>query len=141
DYDPDGSERERRSSLGHVERVRRDASGRILDREFNQKRILHEYDANGRPTRTIANGHGRIDSEYEPTGHLRARSAFDAQGNLIAERRFTREVKGLLQSIFDTHRGDAGLEHDPAGRLTAFVPKGGPAEHYRFDKNNNLFVD
>src|SRR5207248_6397837 len=34
DYDPDGSERERRSSLGHVERVRRDASGRILDREF-----------------------------------------------------------------------------------------------------------
>lgn len=136
-YDASGEEIERRSSLGHVDVLRRDANGNIIERLVNGHRLTAQYDRNGRRTRLAAEGLGMISSEWSPAGHLARRRILAPDGAPLAERLTEYDLAGSLHRVMDSRIGELLLDHDAMGRLTRARLASG-VESYSYDASSNV---
>ncbi|MFO0555053.1 MAG: RHS repeat-associated core domain-containing protein [Polyangiaceae bacterium] len=141
-YDSIGRRIERRTSLGHAERIVRDRAGLRVKTELGPDfEIEHLSDASGREiARRFASG-ASVESEFDLEGRLALRRVLGTGGAQRphvgdsapqwagpgvergrGERRYGYDLDGELISITDPKRGATRIDYDPVGRLLAMVP-------------------
>ncbi len=139
-YDASGEEIERRSSLGHVDVLRRDANGNVIERQVNGHRLTAQYDGNGRRVGLAADGLGVISSEWSSAGYLACRRILTPDGAPLAERLTEYDLAGSLHRVTDSRMGELLLDHDAMGRLTRARRASG-VESYSYDECSNVRRD
>jgi RHS repeat-associated protein len=156
-YDPLGQRRERRTSLGHVERIERDSIGSrtrtVLDGGFE---ILHASDAVGRELERRLPGGGRIASLFDAEGRLGRRRALSPvasrpvapgepdwlgtrEEGVTVDKTYRYDFDGELVEASDAQRGATEYRYDPVGQLVAMVPAKARATLFRFDAAGNVY--
>jgi RHS repeat-associated protein len=128
----------KQSSLGHTERLGRDALGAPVQRLFaSGDRIKHERDAEGREVRRLLPREGRVQSWYDGKGALigvRATGPLGSDGlePITSDTRFDRNVRGDVIRETDLVRGMTTYECDADGRLVSAEPEHGRAQRWRY---------
>src|SRR5262249_38337734 len=134
--DPNGDRVERRTSLGFVEAMERDAA-RARARTVLDARnaILHARDLLGREGSAHLPGGGQIESAYGSTWQLARRWVIKTGGmrplrpeepgwstaqpvELTVDKNYVYDPAGTLTDVWDRRHGWTQYEHDPGGRLT-----------------------
>jgi RHS repeat-associated protein len=147
-FDPSGDRVLRRTSLGHVEAIERDAMGgrerTILDERHT---LSHTRDRLGRETAAQLLHGGRIESAYTSTGDLEHRVAVSPTttrepDRVTVDREYRYSRAGDLSDVLDRRRGWVQYEHDAAGRLRSVLhEQGDRREAFTYDDAGNLFED
>ncbi len=156
-YDPAGERAGRRTSLGHVEAIERDAMGArrrtVLDEGHS---VEHARDALGREIRRGLPGGGQIESMFDPLGRLSRRRVHQptlhrsmsreepawvgAQAGVASvEKAYRYDWDGELIESWDQQHGRTEYQYDPVGQLLAMVPEKARGEVFRYDPAGNLF--
>ncbi len=157
-YDPDGERIARRTTLGHVEEVQRDAAGHRRLTRLDGREIAHAVDLFGRELARQLPGGGRLESSFDALGRLADRRALGPERelpalagqpehlgprrtNVSAYKAFRYDADGELIETIDRDRGRTQFRYDPVGQLLAMVPERARAELFRYDKTGNLHED
>ncbi|HEY8091294.1 MAG TPA: RHS repeat-associated core domain-containing protein [Polyangiaceae bacterium] len=156
-YDAAGNRVSRQTSLGHTERMQRDAMGSrlltVLDEDY---RIEHGNDVFAREVQRKLPGGGMIESVFDPLGRLaqrQARSPFGARAlaagepewlgrrddGVTAMTSYQYDADGELVSRSDRLRGLTRYDYDPVGQLLAAVPEKARPEVFRYDPTGNPY--
>ena len=147
-FDALGDRIQRRTSLGHVEAIERDAMGGRLRTLLDERDVVeHVRDRLGRETRAQLRHGGRIESDHSSTGELTRRSVLSptttsAPDRITIDREYRYSRAGDLSDMLDRRRGWVQYEHDAAGRLRSVLhEQSGHREAFTYDAAGNLFED
>jgi RHS repeat-associated protein len=156
-FGPDGLRSGRRTSLGHSERIERDAMGARLQTWLDgDRRVEHASDVLAREVRRQLPGGGTIESAFDPMGRLSrrlgrspgpARAVGAGEPEWMGRRddgittasSYSYDLDGELVGVEDRGRGSTRYEYDPVGHLLAVVPEVAKAEVFRFDPTGNPY--
>lgn len=157
EYDLAGRRVARKTSLGHVESIVRDAIGSrtrtLLDGRFE---VAHASDLLGREIERRLPGGGRILSAFDPEGRLGRRRAVAPtlqrptgpgepewigarQDGVTADRTYRYGWDGDLLEVNDAQRGATQYQYDPVGQLLSMVPPKARALVFRHDATGNVY--
>ncbi|WP_437667719.1 RHS repeat-associated core domain-containing protein [Sorangium sp. So ce1182] len=152
-----GARTERRTSLGHTERISRDVLGsRIRTVLDDSVSIEHEVDPTAREIARRLAGGGVIESAFDPLGRLVQRRVTGAPGAVTVGRgqpAWVGRLPDATTALSSYRYDDAGelvarigrggvtteLCYDPLGQLLAMVPANAPRELFRYDAAGNLY--
>jgi RHS repeat-associated protein len=155
-YDTEGQRIGRKTSLGHVEAIERDAIGARRRTTLDGAHVIeHQSDPWGREIARMLPGGGRIESAYDVMGRLAQRRALgptihrpvgagepDWIGpraeNITVAKSYRYDLTGELVEALDRHEGRTEYRYDPIGQLLMRVPEKARAEVFRFDLTGNL---
>jgi RHS repeat-associated protein len=138
-YDPNGQRVGRKTSLGHVEQVLRDAMGNRTRSDLDGHVVEHIADLLGRDVRRELAAGGAIESAFDPMGRLAQRRALKPvgaagakagepawigaqRGDVTVHKSFRYSWDGELIEATDKERGTTEYRYDPVGQLLAMVP-------------------
>jgi RHS repeat-associated protein len=138
-YDPAGQRIGRKTSLGHVEQVVRDAMGNRTRSDLDGHVVEHKADFLGRDVRRELAAGGAIESGFDPMGRLAQRRVLKPtagattqagspawvgpqRGDVTVEKTFRYSWDGELIEAVDKDRGATEYRYDPVGQLLAMVP-------------------
>jgi RHS repeat-associated protein len=147
----------RKTSLGHIEQVTRDALGGRARTVLDGRNVVeHQVDLLGRETARALPGGGWLQSQYDASGRLVRRRA----GGGVSEQwrrkgepewltagperqtvdmAYRYDESGELMESWDQARGPTQYGYDPIGRLLARLSEKARAELFRWDAAGNLY--
>jgi RHS repeat-associated protein len=155
-YNEAGERTGRRTSLGHVELVKRGVLGeRLKTVLLGGAEVQHQSDLLGRETGRTLPGGGWLQSRYDAMGRVAQRrsggTAAEAWGrtgeprwlgpkpeNLTVDTTYSYDEAGELVASLDQARGKTRYTYDPVGQLLAMVPEKARAELFKYDPAGNL---
>ena len=155
--DADGFRCARKTSLGHEEKIDRNAYGGRLRTIVDGSQVIgHERDELGREvSRALPQG-GKLINEYDAMSRLTRRAALAPgvtaqpvtdEPEWLGKRAIdeTHELKfrygwdGELVARDDSHRGRSEYRYDPVGHLLACVPEQAKEQLFQYDSRGNRF--
>ncbi len=156
-YEPAGERSYRETSLGHTERVQRDAMGaRVRTLLDGNHQIDHVNDILSREVQRRLPGGGMLESGFDRMGRLaqrvvrspaKHRSAGPDEPEWVggmpegvtSYTTYQYDLDGELIEKNDLRRGKTEYRYDPVGQLLASVPAKAREEVFRYDPAGNIY--